>query len=402
MSGLTSTRVTADQPRQVTLEGLLRRQQQGREDSSLGDTGVGSTGGNVEAALPPNETLGTQCTEQVHKAATTLPESHNVASHSSCPDESISPQANINHSLKDTQTVTKSPKRHQSKLPFGAVLLPLSSIHLQSGPMGLSVYTLPHEQSHTQFSVADKKSAGDDTNATSCDTYGCHTSSSLPVAHEASDQDSSEEQNELRVIPVEIQADGHQGLTSGAYTGDDTCRTFQSAGTLTSIKEEVVLTCETYEQETKDVSNCSQTPGPSSTADTQDSSDYTCPVCGRPVVCDSLASFNEHIDLCLFTSAGAQPAGDAADPPQDVTPKEEEAPLRCPVCNIVQVGGSLLSFNHHVDTCLNKSTIRQILTEQGQGDPPQRKRSLLLQLLKIESLPQSKCKIDRIVQNNWH
>ncbi|XP_071104269.1 DNA polymerase kappa-like [Haliotis cracherodii] len=47
----------------------------------------------------------------------------------------------------------------------------------------------------------------------------------------------------------------------------------------------------------------------------------------------------------------------------------------CPVCNVEKIGCSLEDFNEHVDSCLSRRAIKQILEEQKMHDSPTGKRS---------------------------
>ncbi|XP_078677989.1 DNA polymerase kappa-like isoform X2 [Branchiostoma floridae x Branchiostoma belcheri] len=110
---------------------------------------------------------------------------------------------------------------------------------------------------------------------------------------------------------------------------------------------------------------------------------YTCPVCNEPQQ-DNLRLFNEHVDMCLIRkgSGNESKEGESARSENMVAGNKEEmeeqdlgttsakltdtgvGSVECPVCGQLQ-SGELLSFNQHVDMCLSRGTIKDIIKEQG-------------------------------------
>ncbi len=73
----------------------------------------------------------------------------------------------------------------------------------------------------------------------------------------------------------------------------------------------------------------------------------------------------------------------------DDSDSDSDTEMVCPVCNAALYNVSLMVFNQHVDTCLNRQTIRQLIHEQdGEGA----KRYVLSQFSQTSSCRSSKNK----------
>ncbi|XP_013383132.1 DNA polymerase kappa [Lingula anatina] len=128
---------------------------------------------------------------------------------------------------------------------------------------------------------------------------------------------------------------------------------------------------------------------------------YQCPVCNIIQQCRNLEEFNCHVDLCLnsqsdnsietdiieprrqcrrvhakntitvseFETQGSDDVhtNDASTSEESRCPSTAPPSLVCPVCGIQQWDPDLDRFNRHVDACLSKTTIKEILQEQGGG-----------------------------------
>ncbi|XP_046546456.1 DNA polymerase kappa-like [Haliotis rubra] len=60
--------------------------------------------------------------------------------------------------------------------------------------------------------------------------------------------------------------------------------------------------------------------------------------------------------------------------PDQAVPHQEAEFYACPICNVEKIGCSLEDFNEHVDSCLSRRAIKQILEEQKISDSPPAKR----------------------------
>ncbi|XP_035667769.1 DNA polymerase kappa-like [Branchiostoma floridae] len=110
---------------------------------------------------------------------------------------------------------------------------------------------------------------------------------------------------------------------------------------------------------------------------------YTCPVCNKPQQ-QNLRLFNEHVDMCLAGGGSLVEAEEEMSPMSEnrVEGNKQEmgehdlettsaqmtdtgvGSVECPVCGQLQPG-ELLTFNQHVDMCLNRGAIKDIIKEQG-------------------------------------
>lgn len=101
------------------------------------------------------------------------------------------------------------------------------------------------------------------------------------------------------------------------------------------------------------------------TSTEKDNTEFICPVCDEhPEDCVDLRTFNEHIDLCLFHTNDEKKE-------EKVEEKGEDFAFKCPVCCVV-LKSPLDSFNAHVDACLNRSAIKEILSEESLSTPRKR------------------------------
>ncbi|CAH1254928.1 POLK [Branchiostoma lanceolatum] len=108
---------------------------------------------------------------------------------------------------------------------------------------------------------------------------------------------------------------------------------------------------------------------------------YTCPVCNQPQQ-HNLRLFNEHVDMCLVRSSKEDEEEESAKSENMFTGNKhameehvqetasaqmtdtDVGSVECPVCGQLQ-SGELLTFNQHVDMCLSRGTIKDIIKEQG-------------------------------------
>ena len=137
--------------------------------------------------------------------------------------------------------------------------------------------------------------------------------------------------------------------------------------------------------------------------------EYQCPVCDQLISCDTLASFNKHIDDCLSGNSTENNVSSACSSlqvvkeigcenidveisnskltPQSVgeTSKEQlikkdqtnvmksimgkddliKADSVCPICDKLVLAESLETFNEHVDFCLNRNLIQEMVQEEN-------------------------------------
>ena len=47
---------------------------------------------------------------------------------------------------------------------------------------------------------------------------------------------------------------------------------------------------------------------------------------------------------------------------------DEETEMVCPLCNVALYNVSLMTFNQHVDGCLNRQTIKELIHEQDMSN----------------------------------
>lgn len=136
--------------------------------------------------------------------------------------------------------------------------------------------------------------------------------------------------------------------------------------------------------------------------------DFCCPICKQQLHIKNLMKINKHVDMCLLqkpedelnvrshtgnevsvcsdvvnqvqptghtnkVSDGTKRMKEYAPSHKIITEQEEttsgleievSSPV-CPICYIEQTGCTLSVFNSHVDNCLSKGTIREILKEQS-------------------------------------
>ncbi|XP_066274420.1 DNA polymerase kappa-like [Branchiostoma lanceolatum] len=108
---------------------------------------------------------------------------------------------------------------------------------------------------------------------------------------------------------------------------------------------------------------------------------YICPVCNQPQQ-HNLRLFNEHVDMCLVKSSKEDEEEESARSENMFTGNKhameehvqetasaqitdtDVGSVECPVCGQLQ-SGELLTFNQHVDMCLSRGAIKDIIKEQG-------------------------------------
>ena len=118
-------------------------------------------------------------------------------------------------------------------------------------------------------------------------------------------------------------------------------------------------------------------------------SKFMCPVCAREITCENLGGLNNHIDICLEqnssqnnTQGHSQRHVDHSGQSGDNDKRTREADyetsptkvLTCPICDKQQPTQDLHQFNLHVDSCLNKDTVRQLVDQQDRELSDTRKR----------------------------
>ncbi|XP_064474343.1 DNA polymerase kappa-like [Ornithodoros turicata] len=131
-------------------------------------------------------------------------------------------------------------------------------------------------------------------------------------------------------------------------------------------------------------------------------SDITCPVCQKALPMSSSEDINSHIDSCLGDTApedctsstnlnmsvqcsGLQTASETQDSSlndsagscflnltdHDTEERVSQMPLRCPVCEFPLKDTDQRKINEHIDTCLSKPAIKEMLSSQECAVTPQ-------------------------------
>jgi len=87
-------------------------------------------------------------------------------------------------------------------------------------------------------------------------------------------------------------------------------------------------------------------------------------------------------DIVMSESSGQEPnvciSNDDNVAMATTSIQEDHGKLVCPVCFMEQTGSSLEEFNSHVDTCLSRGIITEILREQKDTDSDRVKRSVIM------------------------
>ena len=129
---------------------------------------------------------------------------------------------------------------------------------------------------------------------------------------------------------------------------------------------------------------------------------FVCPICGNTEF-KSLSTLNEHMDLCLFvtneksninnnnnnskmtenseskaSTSTSTSCSRSMQSSREPSVDDPETVLVCPVCNIQQQTNELLDFNKHVDACLNRGTIKEMLKQDSPTTNAGKKRCSFL------------------------
>ena len=96
--------------------------------------------------------------------------------------------------------------------------------------------------------------------------------------------------------------------------------------------------------------------------------DLVCPVCSKTDF-TKLTDLNSHLDQCLRSKV---------QPSENVDPKPRISDLTCPLCSVVFDGSKtdLQFFNSHVDTCLNRQVIKDMLKRDSMSSDKSSKTAL--------------------------
>ncbi len=106
-----------------------------------------------------------------------------------------------------------------------------------------------------------------------------------------------------------------------------------------------------------------------------------CPICSMPQRKSDMKSFNEHMDSCLSRRKIKEmnKTEDLPDTSSSSAPAEDlvgTGILVCPVCNAPQRKSDLQTFNQHVDSCLNRGVIRELIQTPSFVDVNANKRQV--------------------------
>ena len=104
-----------------------------------------------------------------------------------------------------------------------------------------------------------------------------------------------------------------------------------------------------------------------------DAEDFICPICNRKQDSLDLSEFNDHIDHCLTVQSMSAPEFNENLPRNDSSlennasqksPECDKQLFSCPICCLELSFRSLEDFNRHVDNCLSRGAIKEMLSQQ--------------------------------------